>query len=85
MPRKARVVRAYLNPRGLAILEALDQVAEAHRTTPGQVALAWLIARPGVTSPIVSATSVEQVAELASATRLTLTSQEIEQLNTASA
>lgn len=79
------VVERYLNPRGLAILEALDQVAEAHRTTAGQVALAWLIARPGVTSPIVSATSVEQVAELASATRLTLTPREIEQLNTASA
>ncbi|MEM0674062.1 aldo/keto reductase [Dickeya oryzae] len=79
------VIEHYLNPRGLAILNALDQVAEAHHTTPAQVALAWLIARPSVTSPIVSATSVEQVAELASATRLALTLHEIEQLNSASA
>jgi len=54
-------VRKYLNPRGLGILAALDQVAQRHGTQPAVVALAWLIGRPGVTAPIASATSVEQL------------------------
>ncbi|PMX30471.1 alcohol dehydrogenase, partial [Pseudomonas sp. FW301-21B01] len=53
-------VEKYLNERGLRILGALDRVAERHGSTPATVALAWLIARPSVTAPIASATSVEQ-------------------------
>ncbi|MEF9677823.1 aldo/keto reductase [Pectobacterium aroidearum] len=78
------VVEKYLNERGRTILEALDSVANAHQTTPSQVALAWLIARPSITAPIASATSLEQVAELASATRLVLPAEDIELLNRAS-
>jgi aryl-alcohol dehydrogenase-like predicted oxidoreductase len=62
----------YLNPRGLRILGALDAVAERYGVTPAQVALAWLIARPGVTAPIASATSLAQLTELLAATRLEL-------------
>ncbi len=51
-------VKKYLNERGLAVLKALDDVAARHKATPAQVALAWLIARPSVTAPIASATSV---------------------------
>src|SRR5215207_2934636 len=50
----------YLNERGRRILAALDEVAAQHRATPAQVALAWLIARPGLTAPIASATSLYQ-------------------------
>jgi aryl-alcohol dehydrogenase-like predicted oxidoreductase len=82
-PRGAGV-KAYLNPRGLGILAALDAVAEAHGATPAQVALAWQIARPGITAPIASATSVAQWQELAGAASLALTAQEIRQLDTAS-
>ncbi|MEH2921115.1 aldo/keto reductase [Samsonia erythrinae] len=78
------VVEKYLNARGRTILTALDSVAQSHQTTPSQVALAWLIARPSVTAPIASATSLAQVAELASATRLTLSADDIERLNEAS-
>ena len=46
------------------ILAALDDIAARHRATPAQVALAWLIARPGITAPIASATSVEQLREI---------------------
>lgn len=79
------VVEKYLNDRGRTIIEALDSVANLHQATPSQVALAWLIARPGMTAPIVSATSLEQVKELAGATRLRLSPEDIGLLNDASA
>jgi aryl-alcohol dehydrogenase-like predicted oxidoreductase len=78
-------VKKFLNPHGLQVLAALDAVAAAHHATPAQVALAWLIARPGLTAPIVSATSVEQLHELLGATSLQLSHDEIAQLDLASA
>jgi len=83
--RGAKVVAQYLNPRGLRILAALDDLAAAHKATPAQLALAWLIARPGITAPIVSATSVEQLHDVLAAARLQLSAQDIAQLNAASA
>ncbi len=65
-------VKQYLNERGLGILAALDRAAEQLNATPAQVALAWQIAQPGISAPIVSATSVAQWAELADAARLSL-------------
>jgi aryl-alcohol dehydrogenase-like predicted oxidoreductase len=73
-----------LGERGLRILAALDEVAAGHAATPAQVALAWLIARPSVTAPIVSATSVAQLGELVKATALTLDESAIKHLNAAS-
>jgi len=81
-------VKRYLNARGFAVLKALDDVAAAHaaeRATPAQVALAWQIARPGITAPIASATSVAQWQELAGAARLVLQPAEIGALDRASA
>ena len=83
-PRGSRVSK-YLNERGQRILQALDEVAAQHRTTPAQVALAWLIARPGLTAPIASATSLEQLEELIGATRLNLDPPSIKRLDKASA
>ncbi|MGN6528336.1 MAG: aldo/keto reductase [Burkholderiaceae bacterium] len=62
----------YLTPRGLRILAALDEVAARRAATPAEVALAWLMAREGVTAPIASATSVEQLASFARAAALRL-------------
>lgn len=70
-PRGAKV-KNYLNDRGFRILAALDQVAGRLHSTPTRVALAWLMAKPAVTAPIASATSVEQLNDLVEATRLTL-------------
>ena len=70
--RGAGATAKYLNPRGLKILAALDDVAKRNNAALGQVATAWLMARPGVTSPIASATSLAQLAELAAAARLKL-------------
>ena len=75
----------FLNPRGLRILAALDDVARRYAATPAQVALAWLIHRPSVTAPIASATSVAQVNELIAATRLDLDAGAIQALDQASA
>jgi aryl-alcohol dehydrogenase-like predicted oxidoreductase len=75
----------YLNERGLRILEALDAVAHAKQATPAQVAIAWLIARPGLVAPIASATSVEQLQDLVKATELQLGATEIEHLTKVSA
>ncbi len=82
---RGRAAQRFLNPRGLGVLAALDAVAAAHRATPAQVALAWLIARPGITAPIASATSVAQLQELLGALQLTLGSDEIAALDAASA
>jgi len=78
-------VRKYLNPRGLGILAALDQVAQRHDTQPAVVALAWLIGRPGVTAPIASATSVEQLESFSAAAGLVLSDADRQQLERASA
>ncbi|HET9318606.1 MAG TPA: aldo/keto reductase, partial [Bryobacteraceae bacterium] len=78
-------VKKYLDERGLRILTALDQVARKLHSTPGKVSLAWLLARPSITAPIASATSVEQLRDLIDATNLTLDAESIELLNQASA
>ena len=75
----------YLNPRGLRILAALDRVAADKHATPAAVALAWLIDRPGLTAPIASATSVEQLGGLIAATRLRLDADAVRALDQASA
>lgn len=78
-------VAKYMNERGFRILAAQDEVARQHDSTPGRVALAWLIARPSITAPIVSATTLAQLDELIAATELKLDHWSIEQLNLASA
>ncbi len=83
-PRGAGV-KGYLNERGQRILAALDDVAAAQGAAPAQVALAWQIAQPGITAPIVSATSVAQWQELAGAATLALTAAQVQQLTLSSA
>ena len=75
----------YLNQRGFAVLEALDEVAAAQQTTIPAIALAWLLAQPTVAAPVASATSPGQLAELLGATALELTAAQLERLNAASA
>lgn len=77
-------VKKYLNERGFRILKALDEVANKYHSTPARVSLAWLIARPGITAPIASATSLDQLNDLVGATRLQLDRASIELLDRAS-
>lgn len=78
-------VKRYLNPRGLRILEAIDRVAKTYNSTPTQVSLAWLIANPTITAPIVSATKVEQLNDIIKAVNIKNLDQDaIDLLNQAS-
>jgi aryl-alcohol dehydrogenase-like predicted oxidoreductase len=77
-------VKSYLNERGLRILKALDEVSARLGAKPAHVALAWLIARPSVTAPIASATSMAQLEDLIAGTRLELDRGAIAQLDAAS-
>ena len=78
-------VRGYLNPRGLRIVDALASVASRHGARSAEVALAWLIAQPGVTAPIASATSLAQVDSLIRAATLTLSADDLAALDSAAA
>ncbi|KAF1047974.1 aldo/keto reductase [Xylophilus sp.] len=82
--RGEKTVATYLNKRGLRILAELDEIAARLEATPGQVALAWQIARPSITAPIASASSIEQLQELVKAAQLELDAEAIEQLDQAS-
>jgi aryl-alcohol dehydrogenase-like predicted oxidoreductase len=82
---RAGMVEGMLNPRGLKILEALDEVSSQIGATPAQTALAWLMAKPAITAPIASATSLQQLNDLVAATRLRLTSRAVEALDAAGA
>lgn len=82
---RAGYVNKYLNARGFRILEAIDEVAKMHDTTPTTISLAWLLARPSITAPIVSATKVEQLNEIIKAVELKLDPDSINLLDQASA
>ena len=75
--------RKYMEGKGPKVLAALDLVAAETGSTPAQVALAWLAAQPGVTAPIASATSVEQLEELLKAMDLELTDDQVARLSAA--
>ena len=77
-------IKGYLNERGFRILAALDATAKECSATPAQVALAWQMARPGLTAPIASATSLRQFEELAGAVALKLSADAMARLDLAS-
>ncbi len=78
---RRNAVSNYLDPRGLQMLATLDRVAAAHDATVAQIALAWLLARPGLTAPIASATSEAQLHDLFGALTFTLDPAEITELD----
>ena len=83
--KRGGMVEKYMNDRGMAIVKALTEVADAHGAKPAEVALAWLIARDGVTAPIASATSEGQLASFVKAAELRLAADEMKALTEAGA
>lgn len=77
-------IKKYLNHRGFKILNVLDEVAAQYNTKPATIALAWVLARPGITAPIASATSIKQLDEIAQALDINLSDDTINLLNHAS-
>lgn len=84
-PRAKRIQERYMNEQGFRVLEQLDRVAAAHHATVAQVALAWIMARPGITAAIASGTSVAQVRELLGSVELSLSKEDREALDNVSA
>src|SRR5690606_35251820 len=78
-------VKKYLNERGFRILKAMDKVAETHNVPLAQIAMAWLLHKPYITTPIASATNEKQLKELVSAADLILNAADMEILDKASA
>ena len=78
-------MKKFLNARGMKILDALDDVAKRFDATPAQIALAWLMARPGVTAPIASATKPDQLREILGAAEIKLDAEATQALDQASA
>jgi aryl-alcohol dehydrogenase-like predicted oxidoreductase len=78
---RAAAARAYLHEGGVALLDALDEVAAAHDTTVAAVALAWLRAQPRVVAPIASARTTEQLEQILPAAKVTLTPPEVDRLS----
>jgi aryl-alcohol dehydrogenase-like predicted oxidoreductase len=80
--RGARVA-PYLEGKGPAVLAAMDAIAAETGATLSQVALAWVAAQPGVTAPIASATTVEQLDELIGSLDLVLSDEQLAALSAA--
>ncbi|MGV8896667.1 MAG: aldo/keto reductase [Rhodoglobus sp.] len=79
-PRGEEVAK-YLTRRGLRVLSTLDSIAQEHDSSVASVALAWLLVKPNVVAPVVSASHAEQVDDLAAATRLQLTRHQVSELD----
>jgi len=71
----------YDSPADFDVVDRLAEVAAARGAPPAQVALAWLLSRPGVTAPIVGATRLGHVGDALAAANLTLTDEEVSRLN----
>ena len=78
-------IKKYLDAKGMAILTALDKVAAETGAAPAEIALAWLMAKPAVTAPIASATSLAQLESLTRASELVLTADQMARLDAAGA
>ncbi len=82
---RAGTVAHYLDPRGLDILDELDKIADRLEATPAQIAIAWVMAQPGVTAPIVSATSLAQLQDVMKGAAITLDRKALDRLDRVSA
>lgn len=77
---RSGMAAGYVNAEGLKVLAAVDAVAARHGATPAQVALAWLAARPSVSAPIASATSLKQLQDILGSAKLALTAEDLKTL-----
>ena len=78
-------VKKYINPKGLGVLKALDDVAKKHNSNPTQITLAWLMQRKSITAPIVSATSLQQLKDLIASPNVKLDAADVAAIDKASA
>ena len=84
-PARGQAAGRYFSPAGLEVVAAMDQVAAAHGVPLASIAIAWLLAKPGIVAPIASATSPGQLADLIAGAGLKLAPEEVTALDDASA
>jgi aryl-alcohol dehydrogenase-like predicted oxidoreductase len=87
LPRsqRAKMIMERATDQAFGVVDALAEIAEGHGATIAAVALAWLLAKPAITAPIIGANSREQLAELLPASDLLLGEAEIARLDRVSA
>ncbi len=83
--RASGIQRRYLNDQGFTILEALEKLGQARGKSIAQMALAWQLSQPVITSPIIGANSVEQLDDSLGAVGVRLTEEEMKALDVVSA
>jgi aryl-alcohol dehydrogenase-like predicted oxidoreductase len=74
--RRAEGRQRYLTEKNFLLLDKMDEIAASHQATVAQIALAWILDRPAVTSPIIGATTLEQLDENLRALRVKLADEE---------
>lgn len=74
-------MQPFMNERGYAIIDALTEIGQHQRASVAQAALAWLLANPTITSAIIGANTVPQLAELIQAVEVTLSAEEKKRLD----
>lgn len=82
---RTKYVARYLNEKGFKILKALDEVAAQYNSKPGTIAIAWVMAQPGITAPIASASNMAQFDDLVAAASVKLDAKALDLLNAVSA
>lgn len=78
---RGRGIEKYLSNKGFAVLKTLDEISAKHKSNPATISLAWLLSKPTITAPIVSATSLKQLQAIIDAPLLKLDIIDIEKLN----
>ena len=78
---RANTVSSYLSERAFAVVDKLAEIGEGHNKTTAQIALGWVLSRPGITSVIVGVNKPEQLHESLGAVGLRLTDREMEELD----
>jgi aryl-alcohol dehydrogenase-like predicted oxidoreductase len=79
--RRAESRRKYMTEKNFAVLDKLDEMAASHQATVTQISLAWLLADPVITSPIISATSLSQLEDNLGALDVKLNAEEKQTLD----
>nr|WP_296774333.1 aldo/keto reductase [Rhodococcus sp. (in: high G+C Gram-positive bacteria)] len=77
---RARIATGYFTDKGLDVVNALSEIADAHGAEISTVALAWLLEQPSVTAPIASASKISQLPALLAAPSLKLAADETARL-----
>lgn len=81
---RAEGLKRYFTEKNFALIDLLDEIGKKHNATVTQVALAWMLQRPAITSPIIGANSVEQLRDILGSLEVKLTAEDVAAIDQAS-